>query len=382
MLKPGQIAVVGAAETTKIGVVPELSQIGLHADAALNAMADAKLKPTDIDGLACVGPMMPQQVAHYLGITPKWVDGTGVGGCSFMLHVRHAAAAIAAGYCTTVLITHGESGKSRVGATPRPPEPESLAGQFEMPYGPFGPPTLFPIPVLRYMKERGVTDEDLATVAVVQREWAGKNPRAMYRDPDHGRRRAEQPHDRLPHANPGMLPGDGRRRRADPDERRPREGLPAEARLHPRHGRERGKHDGLADGGLHLLPRLPRGGADGDQGGGQSRTADVDHLMIYDAFAHCRSTGWKTSASSAAAKRRPSSARATRARRQAAAQHQRRRPVLHPHRHVRHVRLQESVRQMRGTAPAQVEGAEIGVCHGVGGMFSASGTVVFSNQRP
>ena len=44
--------------------------------------------------------------------------------------------------------------------------------------------------------------------------------------------------------------------------------------------------------------------------------------------------------------------------------------------------LQESVRQMRGTAPAQVEGAEIGVCHGVGGMFSASGTVVFSNQRP
>ena len=153
MLKPGQIAVVGAAETTKIGVVPELSQIGLHADAALNAMADAKLKPTDIDGLACVGPMMPQQVAHYLGITPKWVDGTGVGGCSFMLHVRHAAAAIHAGYCTTVLITHGESGKSRVAATPRPPEPESLAGQFEAPYGPFGPPTLFPIPVLRYMKD-------------------------------------------------------------------------------------------------------------------------------------------------------------------------------------------------------------------------------------
>ena len=52
MLKPGQIAVVGAAESTKIGAVPELSQIGLHADAALNAMADAGLKPTDIDGLA------------------------------------------------------------------------------------------------------------------------------------------------------------------------------------------------------------------------------------------------------------------------------------------------------------------------------------------
>ena len=38
--------------------------------------------------------LTPQQIAHYLGITPTWVDGTSVGGCSFMLHVRHAAAAI------------------------------------------------------------------------------------------------------------------------------------------------------------------------------------------------------------------------------------------------------------------------------------------------
>jgi hypothetical protein len=44
--------------------------------------------------------------------------------------------------------------------------------------------------------------------------------------------------------------------------------------------------------------------------------------------------------------------------------------------------LQESIRQMRGSAPAQVQGAKISVCHGVGGMFSASGTVVFGNQKP
>ena len=42
--------------------------------------------------------------------------------------------------------------------------------------------------------------------------------------------------------------------------------------------------------------------------------------------------------------------------------------------------LQESVRQLRGTAAAQVEGAEISVCHGVGGMFGAAGTIVFGNQ--
>ena len=43
--------------------------------------------------------------------------------------------------------------------------------------------------------------------------------------------------------------------------------------------------------------------------------------------------------------------------------------------------LQESVRQMRGTAPAQIPGAKISVCHGVGEMFAASGTIM-SNERP
>ena len=42
--------------------------------------------------------------------------------------------------------------------------------------------------------------------------------------------------------------------------------------------------------------------------------------------------------------------------------------------------LQESVRQMRGIAPAQIPGAKISVCHGVGGMFAASGTIIMSNE--
>ena len=51
-MKPESIAIVGAAETTRLGVIPDMSQIQLHADAALNAMADAGLKPADIDGIA------------------------------------------------------------------------------------------------------------------------------------------------------------------------------------------------------------------------------------------------------------------------------------------------------------------------------------------
>ena len=91
-----------------------MSQIQLHADAALNAFADAGLKASDIDGVATAGES-PTAIAHYLGITPEWVDGTQVGGCSFMIHVRHAVAAIQQGLCETVLITHGESGRSRIG---------------------------------------------------------------------------------------------------------------------------------------------------------------------------------------------------------------------------------------------------------------------------
>jgi hypothetical protein len=77
---------------------------------------------------------------------PRWVDGTAVGGCSFMLRVRHAAAAIVAALCVTVLITHGESGRSGVGRTRNVVAPSSLAGQFEQPCGPMRLPTLFTIP--------------------------------------------------------------------------------------------------------------------------------------------------------------------------------------------------------------------------------------------
>jgi|HubBroStandDraft_6_1064221.scaffolds.fasta_scaffold79937_3 hypothetical protein len=79
----------------------------------------------DQGGIATAGET-PVTVAHYLGLTPKWVDGTAVGGCSFMIHVRHATAAIASGLCETI---HGESGRSGVGRTRNVVTPTSLAGQ-------------------------------------------------------------------------------------------------------------------------------------------------------------------------------------------------------------------------------------------------------------
>jgi acetyl-CoA acetyltransferase len=179
---PGVI-IAGAAETDQVGKLPGHSTLALHLEAAVNAVRDAGLSLRDIDGIATVSAPGPVQVAHALGIVPRWIDGTGVGGTSFLLHVRHAAAAIQAGYARTVLVTHGESGRSRIGAAPFRIPASSPGGQFEAPYGTFGPTTTFTITALRYMKDYGLTHEQLAYVAVAQRRWAAKNPRAAYRDP-------------------------------------------------------------------------------------------------------------------------------------------------------------------------------------------------------
>src|ERR1700748_1422363 len=112
------VIIAGAAETARLGKLPDTSTLGLHIEGALNAVADAGLTLRDIDGIATVSPPGPVQVAHALGIMPDWVAGTGVGGTSFLLHVRHAVAAIRAGYAKTILITHGESGRSRSGEAP------------------------------------------------------------------------------------------------------------------------------------------------------------------------------------------------------------------------------------------------------------------------
>jgi len=105
-----------------------MSQIQLHADAALNAMADAGLKAADIDGIASAGET-PVTVAHHLGLTEM---GRRQRGRRLLvhIHVRHAAA-IGSGLCETVLITHGESGRSGVGRTRNVVALTSLAGRFE-----------------------------------------------------------------------------------------------------------------------------------------------------------------------------------------------------------------------------------------------------------
>jgi acetyl-CoA acetyltransferase len=378
-MKPRTIAVVGAAETTRLGKIPDMSVIGLHADAALNALADADLKPSDIDGVATAGES-PVAIAHYLGITPTWADGTSVGGCSFMLHVRHAAAAIAEGLCTTVLITHGESGRSRVGASGFGRSPSSLMGQFEMPYGVTSPPTMFTIPVMRYLKARGYSVEDLATVSVIQREWAARNPRASFKDPITVEDVLNSPMIAWPFRmlmcclvtdGGGALILTSAERAWD---------FPQKPVFILGTGEsvETPMVSQMEDFTTSKAFRVSGTKAFAEAG---ITHADVDHLMIYDAFAHLplyglEDLGFCEPGEAAAFVRDRNTAPGGKL------------PMntnggglsyMHSGMYGMYA-LQESVRQMRGIAPAQVPGAKIAVSHGVGGMFAASGTIIFGNE--
>ena len=375
------VAIVGAAETTELGKIPDLSQVQLHADAALNTLADAGLQAKDIDGVATAGES-PIAIAHYLGIAPRWVDGSSVGGCSFMLHVRHAAAAIEAGYADTILITHGESGRSGVGRGGGGGGRASLPAQFEGPYGGMGPTTMFTIGVLRYMKQYGMTHEQLAMVAVVQREWAGLNPKASFRDPITvedvlASRMIAYPF----HLFECCLVTDGggalimtKAERAKDFPNKPVYIL--------------GSGESVESPMVSQMKDLTSSQAFRIAGGEALRSAgighdDVDHLMVYDAFAHLpiwgledlgfcergEAAGFIEDGNTRPGGKLPLNTNGGGL------------SYMHSGMYGMYA-LQESVRQMRGTAPAQVPNAEISVCLGVGGMFAASGCIVMTNQQP
>ncbi|MDP7088135.1 MAG: acetyl-CoA acetyltransferase [Dehalococcoidia bacterium] len=177
----GKAHIVGVAESNKLGKVPEKSPLVHHSEAAINALDDAGLRLTDVDALFTAG-WSTLDVAEYLDIQPRYTDSTSVGGSSFVIHVAHALAAIAAGYCEVALITHGQSGRSDRAPIPR--NPGTPMAQYEAPYGIIGPPVSYAMAARRYMHEYGEdrTRQAMAEIAVSTRKWANLNPMAYFYD--------------------------------------------------------------------------------------------------------------------------------------------------------------------------------------------------------
>jgi acetyl-CoA acetyltransferase len=190
----GRAAIVGVAD--EVSPTGELDRHGRALEAAVirDALADAGLTLADVDGLAYAG--QTPGLAEFLGVHPRFMDGTQVGGSSYELHVEHAAAAIAAGLCDVVVGVYAATPRSDRkrrsnggGGRPGGPGPGAFGGpppggmEWEMPYGLRGPMGHYALSASRHMALYGTTSEQLAAIAVDTRRWASLNPRARHQEP-------------------------------------------------------------------------------------------------------------------------------------------------------------------------------------------------------
>lgn len=184
MVASRRVAIVGAA-LSNCGRVPDMTAVGLMAQASRRAVQDAGLAKDDVQGLGAHGALLaPIEVAEHLGLTPSWVDSTNVGGSSWEAMAQHAVAAIATGEIDVALLTYGSTARSDVkrrlrGSTAA--MDTSGAMQFEAPFG----HTLiakYAMVARRHMIEFGTTIDQLAEIAVAAHEWAAMNPLAFDRE--------------------------------------------------------------------------------------------------------------------------------------------------------------------------------------------------------
>lgn len=178
----GTTSVVGVAESDLGSVAPGLTPLDLAGQATVRALADAGITKSEVDGLFTASSyyaMAGMDTAEYLGITPRYLDGTNIGGSSFVSHLLHAASAINSGLCETALIVYGSTQRSDGGRLVSPSKPNP----YEAPYGPRYPISMYALATSRHMHQYGTTREQLADVAVAAREWARLNPAAFAREP-------------------------------------------------------------------------------------------------------------------------------------------------------------------------------------------------------
>lgn len=185
----GATAVVGVYESPRrqaAGVHP----FEIHAEVIRGALADAGLERGDVDGFATAAGFPTEggremdvcEVAEYVGLAPRWMDATDIGGAAPISQLAHATVAIHAGLCSIAVISYAAVGRSwwlpadDLGTYAHGP------GQYEVP---FGPTTVanHALAARRHMHEFGTTPAQLAEVAVQCRANAAANPDARYRDP-------------------------------------------------------------------------------------------------------------------------------------------------------------------------------------------------------
>ena len=181
----GKACIAGAFEhpTRK---APDKSTAQLHAEVANGALADAGLDRKEVDGYFCAGDapgLGALSMLDYLGLKVRHMDTTETGGSSYLVHVAHAAQAIAAGRCNVALITLAGRPRSEgsSGTQPRNYGASAPDAAFEVPYG-GATVNMYAMVAMRHMHEFGTTSEQLAWIKVAASHHAQHNPNAMLRE--------------------------------------------------------------------------------------------------------------------------------------------------------------------------------------------------------
>lgn len=179
----GSSAIVGAA-TGHLGDATGLDPLEMIADVAAAAAADAGISLREVDGLFAGMQsefLSTLAIGEYLGLRPRFSDNNRVGGSSFLCHTLQAALALDAGLCDVALICYASNQRSALGRLQT-----SVAGTWsaiEAPYEARFPVSSYALAASRHMYEYGTTREQLAEVAVSARRWAQRNPEAFARGP-------------------------------------------------------------------------------------------------------------------------------------------------------------------------------------------------------
>jgi acetyl-CoA C-acetyltransferase len=182
----GKAYIVGAFEHPTRHA-PDKSVAQLHAEVAKGALEDAGLSREDVDGYFCAGDapgLGPLSMVDYLGLRVRHVDSTDTGGSSYLVHVAHAAQAIAAGKCNVALVTLAGRPRSEgsSGTQPRNWGANLPDAPFEAPYG-LVTVASYAMVAMRHMHEFGTTSEQLAWIKVAASMHAQHNPHALLREP-------------------------------------------------------------------------------------------------------------------------------------------------------------------------------------------------------
>lgn len=177
----GKAFIAGAYEHP-LRTIPNKTVQQVHAEVAAGALADAGLSFSDVDAYFCAGDAPgfgALSMAEYLGLELTHIDNTETGGSSYLLHVQHAAEAIAAGHCHVALITlaglprssgAGIGGAGRFGSAPEV--------SFENFFG-LSIVAGYAMAARRHMYEFGTTSEQLAEIKVAAASHAQHNPNAF-----------------------------------------------------------------------------------------------------------------------------------------------------------------------------------------------------------